>query len=385
MKIIFCLNAICYAGGIEKITIVKANALADIAGIEVYVAVADHDSGRTPIEKLSPKVHFINLGVNYYEDASSSPSLRNFYFLRKTKLHRSRLEELFGQVRPDIVIGVGQAEKYMLPRIKGPWKTIREFHFARNYRKFYQPGVRNLLLNLVSEIYDHYMTLPKYDKVVLLTHEDHEVNWHGDKRFAVIPNMLTIPEVEPRDYGAFKSQKKIVTVSRLSAVKNIDMIVGAFHIVAQSCPDWTLDIYGIGDQEEHLQSFIDKLNLHDKVSLRGLTTNVGEKLDEADIFVHASRHEGFGLAILEAMSHSLPVVSTDSPCGPKDIITDEVNGLLVHSGDVKAMAEKIKSLILDPLKRRRIGENAYLRSRDFSVDKIIPMHLSLYRNLISNR
>lgn len=381
MKVIFCLNAICYAGGIEKITIVKANALAELSGFEVYIAVADHNPRMKLLAPLSHKVHFIELGVNYYENPYASPSRKPIYFYKKKTLHRRKLESLFDQIKPDIVIGVGQAEKYLLPRIEGTWKTIREFHFARNYRKFYQPGFRNLLLNAISDVYDHYLTLPKYDKVILLTHEDHEKNWHGSKRFEVIPNMLTIPEEPARDYDNFKSQKKIVTVSRLAKVKNIDMIIKAFSIVAQSYPDWSLDIYGNGDQRGHLLSLIEKFNLQDKVFLNGLTTNVGEKLDEADIFVHASRHEGFGLSILEAMSHSLPVVTTDSPCGPKDIITDGKNGFLVHVDDVEAMANRLKYLISKPEKRRQIGESAYLRSRDFTTDKIIPMHAALYRSL----
>lgn len=381
MKVVFCLNAICYAGGIEKITIVKANALAELPDFEVYIAVADHNQRMKLLEPLSPKVHLMELEVNYYENPYASPSRNPIYFYKKKTLHRKKLESLFDQVKPDIVIGVGQAEKYLLPRIEGPWKTIREFHFARNYRKFYQPGFRNLLLNAISDVYDHYLTLPKYDKVILLTHEDHEKNWHGSKRFEVIPNMLTIPEVLARDYDNFKSQKKIVTVSRLAKVKNIDKIIEAFAIVEQKHPDWTLEIYGSGNQRAYLLSLIEKLNLQDKVFLKGLTTNVGDKLDEADIFVHASRHEGFGLSILEAMSHSLPVVTTDCPCGPKDIITDGENGFLVHVDDIEAMAEKLEYLISNPSKRQEIGEKAYLRSRDFTVDKIIPMHVALYRSL----
>ena len=129
MKIVYCLNSIRYLGGIQRVTVVKANALADLENNEVYIVVTDNKNGIIT-EPLSSKVHLIDLDINYYEDDYKSRwnVLKGIFIKRRE--HKKRLASVLNEIQPDIVISVGQSEKNMIPSIKGQWKTIREFHYT---------------------------------------------------------------------------------------------------------------------------------------------------------------------------------------------------------------------------------------------------------------
>jgi glycosyltransferase involved in cell wall biosynthesis len=116
----------------------------------------------------------------------------------------------------------------------------------------------------------------------------------------------------------------------------------------------------------------------------GRTQQLGEAMAEASIFALSSRFEGFGMVIVEAMSHGLPVVSFDCPNGPGDIITSGVDGILVPPEDVGALAAAIAELIEHPERRRRYAEAALRRAHDFDVAAVAPRLDRLVRSLVSD-
>ena len=111
------------------VTVVKANALAEIPGNEVYVVVTDNKDGEC-VHKLSPKVHLVDLDINYYyRDRERPVWMMMFIGSYKRRLHRKALNRFLDGLNPDVVISVGQSEKYMvLSNKKRTWKVIREFH-----------------------------------------------------------------------------------------------------------------------------------------------------------------------------------------------------------------------------------------------------------------
>ena len=113
MKIAYCLNSIRYLGGIQKVTVVKANALSEIPENEVYIIVTDNKEG-VLLEPLSPKVKLIDLDINYYEDDYKSRwnVLKGIFIKRRE--HKKRLTSVLKEIQPDIAISVGQSEKNML-------------------------------------------------------------------------------------------------------------------------------------------------------------------------------------------------------------------------------------------------------------------------------
>ncbi|GII80686.1 hypothetical protein Sru01_56680 [Sphaerisporangium rufum] len=201
----------------------------------------------------------------------------------------------------------------------------------------------------------------RFDAFVTLTEADRE-------RYARLlrgdppGRLLSIPNAVPELDGGVSplSEKTVVAMGRLAHAKGFDRLVNAWRTVAERHPDWTLRIYGGGPRERHerLQERIDRAGLAGKVVLMGRTATPGAELAQASIHVVSSRYEGFGMAILEAMSKGLPVVSFDCPFGPREIITDGRDGLLVRSKKAADLAEGVCRLIEDEDLRRRLGRAA---------------------------
>lgn len=380
MKIVYCLNSIRYLGGIQRVTIVKANALAALSGNNVYIVVTDNRAG-TLIHPLSPQVHLIDLDINYYEDDWKSKWNVIKGIIAKRREHKKRLRETLQKIQPDVVVSVGQSEKNMLPSIDGRWITIRELHFTKNYRMLHAKSRLDYVLALAGNWYDYRYKIKKYDHIVVLTHEDKETHWQNSKHVSVIPNPISFVTDITAKYDA----KKIITVGRLSHQKNYSSLIRAFRRVADRHPDWTLEIYGEGEEKEQLRSLVNGLGLDDTVCLKGYTSNVQEKMAEASVFVLSSLFEGFGLVIVEAMSCGLPVVSYACPCGPKDIITDGVDGFLVPVNDEKRLADRLCRLIKDEELRMKMGKAALQKAKQYSIENIIPQWMELFNNLINEK
>lgn len=377
------MNSISHTGGIERVTVVKANALAAIDGNEVYVIVTDHRHGVGPSVHLSPLVHLVDLDVDYYdEDWKSKLHILKGVFVKR-RVHKRRLAEVMKTIAPNVVISVGQAEKYMLPEIKGCSICIRELHYRKDFRRHAvaSRSVFDKIAAFLSDFYDYRCKIGNYDRIVTLTHEDRALNWSERDRVSVIPNPLTFNGTSVSSL----TDQKIVAFGRLTAQKNFSSLIRAFRIVAERHPDWQLEIYGDGDEHSLLQTLITEQRLDKHVHLHGSTPHVQEKMLGASIFVLSSRFEGLPLVLLEAMSCGLPVVSYACPCGPSDIITDGEDGFLVPVGDERMLAEQICYLIEHPDRRAEMGAAALKKSEQYRPEKIVPMWMDLFERLLQEK
>lgn len=376
MKIVYCLNSIRYLGGIQRVTVVKANALAEIEGNEVYIIVTDNKNG-VITEPLSPKVHLIDLDINYYEDDYKSRwnVLKGIFIKRKE--HKRRLKSVLNNIQPDIVISVGQSEKNMIPAIKGKWKTIREFHFVKDYRLRQAKSFFDKMLAWGGNWYDFHFKIKGYDQIITLTNEDKETNWKGWKNVSVIPN----PSTFHTDQTSSLSEKKVISVGRLTPQKNYASLIRAFKNVVEKHSDCILEIYGDGPQEVELKSLITQLNLKKHVFLKGFSSNVKNVMTNASIFALTSVFEGFGLVIVEAMACGLPVVSYVCPCGPKDIITEGKDGFLVEVNDEMALANKINILIENEELRKQMSDAVIIKAEKYKIENITSMWMNLFTKL----
>ena len=174
-------------------------------------------------------------------------------------------------------------------------------------------------------------------------------------------------------------QKKILAVGRLSTQKGFDRLIAAYSITLQKHPDWSLTIVGEGEERQNLEQQIKELDLEKKVNLRGASKELQKHFKSSDIFVLSSRVEGFPNALLEAMSHNLPVISFDCKCGPSDIIRHKENGLLVKDGDITELANALCYLIEHPKERKQFAASSMGGLKKYSLPFIGEKWLDLFR------
>ena len=210
------------------------------------------------------------------------------------------------------------------------------------------------------------------DKIIVLTNDNRE---EYEKRLnvptsklLVLPNFVEPPACAPA-YNC--ASKTIIAVGRLHRQKRFDLLIEAFARVSKSIPDWELVIYGEGPERGSLELLVARLGLQRTVSLPGWASQPYQVYPTASFLVLSSEHEGFGLVLLEALEHNLPVVSFDCPSGPGDIIQNDVNGILVPNGDTFGLGEAILRLATNDELRRRFSDNAKFSTGLFKADQIL--------------
>lgn len=211
--------------------------------------------------------------------------------------------------------------------------------------------------------------LYKFASGVVFQTEDAK-KWFSEaiqKKSQIILNQADIRfyEQEPAE-----SKKDIVTTGRLVAQKNHEMLIDAFAKIANEVQD-NLYIYGQGPYKEKLEEKIKNMGLADRVFLPGATDKVPEVVKGSKLFVLSSNFEGMPNSLMEAMVLGTACISTDCPCGgPKYLIDNMENGILVPIKNADKMAEAMKLLLSDDELRNQLGEKAKEKSMQFHPDVI---------------
>jgi glycosyltransferase involved in cell wall biosynthesis len=170
---------------------------------------------------------------------------------------------------------------------------------------------------------------------------------------------------------AERSGPILLTVGTLKAVKRHDLLIRAFARLPRA--DATLCILGEGQERAGLETLIGLLGIQDRVLLAGYQADPAPWYAHAHLFVLSSDYEGFSNVIVEALEHGLPVVSTNCPTGPHEILEDGKYGTLVPVGDVDALARAMDQALSASQDREQLKR----RASDFSVDKAADAYLDL--------
>src|SRR3569833_1271284 len=175
-----------------------------------------------------------------------------------------------------------------------------------------------------------------------------------------MPNPVTILSEDEVGLppGALSHRHNSIAVGRLSAEKGFDSLLRAFANIAYRQPDWGLTILGEGDERQELERLREELGLEGRVHLPGRVSDPFTWLRRADLFVMSSRFEGLPCSLCEAMGCGLPAISFDCDSGPRDIIRDGVDGLLVPPGVVQALARAMDRLMSISHERARFAARA---------------------------
>jgi GalNAc-alpha-(1->4)-GalNAc-alpha-(1->3)-diNAcBac-PP-undecaprenol alpha-1,4-N-acetyl-D-galactosaminyltransferase len=343
------------SGGAERVMSILANYWVS-QGWDVTLIVLV-PSTKPPFYPLDSRIKLKSLGIAE-KSLSAIAAIPNTW--RRVKILR---QEIIAD-RPDVVISFMSAVNVY--NILACWNlNIPTIVCEHTY-----PGATD-----ASKIWQLLMkwSYPHADLVTVLT-QSAVPFYPADRGYhtIVIPNpVLNPPPICAID--RLLPAHSLIAIGRLDPRKGFDLLLRAFHQIHPQYPDWQLTILGEGSRRSQLEELRSQLQLTDCVHLPGAVTNVRDYLAQAELFVMPSRVEGFPMALCEAMVCGLPVLATDCLSGPRDIIEDGVNGVLVATEDVDALAAGLAALMSDPAQRRHLADNAPKIIDRFGVDRVMEM------------
>lgn len=382
MKIVYYLPSLVASGGIERIITFKANYFAEHFENYDITIITSEQMGENPYFALSPEVKHIDIDVPIDRPYSQNRLKKYLTYPYRYYLFKKRLSKALNILSADIFISTMRRELNFINDLKDGSIKIGEFHVTRSAYGSETIQSGNLIVKALKKHLSNlfFSNVSKLKKVVLLTNEEMS-DWPGFTNATVIPN--PIANIQNSNVSDCMS-KKVIAVGRYVHQKGFDMLISVWQNVSEKHPDWILNIYGEGDLKENYQQQITQLGLNESCFLKEPVKNIFDKYAESSIFVLSSRYEGFGMVIIEAMSCGLPVVSFSCPCGPKDIIENGINGILVKNGDSEELANQICHLIENPQKRKCIAEQAYSSSKKYYIENIAGRWKSLFETIIKN-
>ena len=324
------------SGGAERVLAALANAWAE-RGDSVTLLTFD-DGTESPFYSLTARIHYVALNLLKNSEGHWQSIQQNFKRILALRsaikastpevvisfLLRSNVRVLLATVGTGIPVIVSERDDpfhakpgeiwQWLARITYPWATRITVH-TRQAAQFFPSS------------------------------------WQP--KIAVIANPVLIESVvQTRPEG-----QKIIAIGRLEEQKAFDLLLRAFALIKDEFPEASLTIWGEGTQRNTLELVREKLDLQSRVNFPGVTKNIVEELNKANLFVQSSRWESFGNALCEAMATGLPVISTDC-LGPREIIRDNVDGLLVPTENVEALADAIRQIFTNQELRLRLASRA---------------------------
>ncbi|WP_413116720.1 glycosyltransferase family 4 protein [Streptomyces sp. CY1] len=377
MKITFLIHNVYAIGGTIRTTLNLAAALADRHEVTIVSMLRHRTRPRFVIDPRVTVVPLVDLRADaadplLHQPAEVFPTAEKRY-KQYSRLTDQRAREYLRSCDADVIIGTRPGINVYLARFAPP----RALRIAQEHLT-HDTHTKKLRAQLARQ----YRGL---DAVVTTTDADAAVYRARMRlpgvRILAIPNSVPDPGLPPTDGGA----PAIAAAGRLVRAKRFDLLIEAFTDVAAKHPDWSLRVYGAGADKERLQRLIEEQGLGGRAALMGAVSPIEAEFAKASIVASASDAESFGMTLVEAMRCGTPVVATDCPLGPAEIINDGVDGRLVPMGDRQALAAALGDLITDEPDRHRMGEAARDAARRFDPAHVAHVYEELFGDLAATR
>ncbi|AGP59957.1 glycosyltransferase family 4 protein [Streptomyces rapamycinicus] len=380
MKITFLIHNVYAIGGTIRTTLNLAAALADRHEVTIVSMLRHRTRPRFVIDPRVTVVPLVDIRENsadggdplLYRPAEVFPTAEKRYG-QYSRLTDHRAREYLRSCDADVIIGTRPGVNVYLARFAPP----RALRIAQEHLT-HDMHTKKLRAQLARDYRD-------LDAVVTTTDADAAVYRAKMRlpgvRILAVPNGVPDPGLPPTDGSA----PVIAAAGRLVRAKRFDLLIEAFTDVAAKHPDWSLRIYGAGTDKERLQRLIEERGLGGRAALMGAVSPIEAEFAKASIVASASDAESFGMTLAEAMRCGIPVVATDCPLGPAEIINDGVDGRLVPMGDRRALAAALSDLVADEPGRRGMGEAARAAARRFDPAHVAHAYEELFGDLAATR
>lgn len=349
MKVSIIIPDITRSAGTERAVCNLANILADNGKYAPTIISVNSVGGNTyyPISKGVRVIHCAVLGKNK---------------LIKRVREFARVKQICDGEKFDFLIGTYPALNSQLPFIASAKKKIAAEHMNYHSIPFFARMTRRFWYAFL-------------DAVVLLTEAD-AAHYRFHKNATVIPNSLSFV---PRKQSSLEN-KVILAVGRLTYQKGFERLVEAIALIKEKCLGWQVRIIGDGADKEAIRKQIKERGLEDTVVILPPTDKIEDEYRNASVYAMSSRFEGLPMALIEAKSCGLPIVSFDCHEGPAEIVRDGIDGFLVEHDNVKLLSDAILKLVESEDLRKRFGREAVK-----DIDRFKPQYVgALWDNLLGS-
>jgi GalNAc-alpha-(1->4)-GalNAc-alpha-(1->3)-diNAcBac-PP-undecaprenol alpha-1,4-N-acetyl-D-galactosaminyltransferase len=341
-------------GGAERVMSILANYWA-ANGWQITILTFD-DGAEPPFYDLDRRIDLQPLGIRSQDGFKFSVSSM-LYNLRRIQV----LKQAIVASQPDLVISCVNTTNIMtLLACRGlKVKTIVSEHVHPTF------GQLNKATQLLQKL-----TYQQADLVTVQTHA--ALSFFPIDRYKtfVIPNPVVLPDSEPIQSQLYTDDRHLLAIGKLIPQKGFDLAIKAFAQVAHKYPEWTLTILGEGEMRSELEKLCLELDLEDRVFMPGVVKNIDAHLRKADIFILPSRFEGFPVTLCEAMACGVPVIASNCLSGPREIVHDGIDGMLVKPDNISALAIGMSQLMSDPGKRQYFSHHAPKVLDRFGVEPV---------------
>lgn len=224
-------------------------------------------------------------------------------------------------------------------------------------------------------------SLGEFTKLVMLTDSAHQEIRDVDgtiasDRVVTIPNPLM--QTRTSENVTNLQHKNVVFVGRLSHEKGVMRLLRIWERIHKQLSDYTLSIYGKGDVEEEMHSWLEARGegLEKSVKFMGFCNDLTEIYTHADLLLMTSDSEGFGMVLIEAMYYGVPCIAFNCPISPKEIIADA--GIVVSCFDEEYYADEVLKLLCEHERMKVLQKRAVERAKDYYIDKVIALWMAMF-------